>query len=97
MYISQLVKTRDPHPGLLIIAILLPFLLILTSQFLPWICFISCLLPHLYKLYLLSYLVEVLLHLLTYKGDLVYSDLVSKVITSYMLHLHLSLSKLDNA
>jgi hypothetical protein len=25
MYISQLVKTRDPHPGLLTIAILFPF------------------------------------------------------------------------
>jgi hypothetical protein len=40
MYISRLVKTRDLHPGLLIITILspsFPFLLIQTAHLLPLI------------------------------------------------------------
>jgi hypothetical protein len=41
-------------------------------------------------------LVEVLLCLLTLKGDLVYHDLVSKAILSYMLHHHSTSSKSDN-
>jgi hypothetical protein len=46
MYISQLVKTRDLHPGLLTIAILslsFPWLLISTSHLLPFIHLISSL------------------------------------------------------
>jgi hypothetical protein len=66
MYISRLVKTRDPHPGLLSIAILFPFLLIQTSHILPFICFLSSLISPLLFIYYLSILVEVLLCLLTY-------------------------------
>jgi hypothetical protein len=42
-------------------------MLISTSHLLPWICLISSLIYPLYKIYLLSYLVDVLLRLLTYK------------------------------
>jgi hypothetical protein len=81
MYISQLVKTRDLHPGLLIIAILsssFPWLLISTSHLLPFIHLLSSLISPLLFIYYLSILVEVLLHLLTYRGDLVLLYLVSK-------------------
>jgi hypothetical protein len=81
MYISRLVKTRDPHPGLLIIAILspsFPWLLISTSQLLPFIHLISYLISPLLFIYYLSILVEVLLRLLTYRGDLLLLYLVSK-------------------
>jgi hypothetical protein len=43
MYISRLVKTRDPHPSLLIIAIQFPFLLILTVYLLSLIRLLSSL------------------------------------------------------
>jgi hypothetical protein len=81
MYISRLVKTRDPHPGLLSIAILslsFPWLLISTSHLLPWIRLISSLIPSLLYIYCLSILVEVLLRLLTYREDLVLIYLVSE-------------------
>jgi hypothetical protein len=81
MYISQLVKTRDLHPGLLIIAILsssFPWLLISTSHLLPFIHLLSSLISPLLFIYYLSILVEVLLRLLTYRGDLVLLYLVSK-------------------
>jgi recombinational DNA repair protein (RecF pathway) len=72
------VKTRNPHPGLLQIAILFPFLLIQTSHLLPWIHFYLSLLPSIILLYYTSYLVEVLLRLLTCRGDLVLLYLVSE-------------------
>jgi hypothetical protein len=81
MYISRLVKTRDPHPGLLSIAILFPlfpWLLLSTSHLLPYICFISSLVSSLLFIYYLSILVEVLLRLLTYREDLVLLYLVSE-------------------
>jgi hypothetical protein len=81
VYISQLEKTRNPHPGLLSIAILFPifpWLIIPTSHLLPLIRLISFLISHLLFIYYLSILVEVLLHLLTYRGDLVLIYLVSE-------------------
>jgi hypothetical protein len=81
MYISRLVKTRDPHPGLLLITILspsFPWLLISTSHLLPYIRFISSILPSLISIYYLLILVEVLLHLLTTQEDLVLLYLVSE-------------------
>jgi hypothetical protein len=81
MYISRLVKTRSPHSGLLSIAILspsFPWLLILTSPLLPFICLISRLISPLLFIYYLSILVEVLLRLLTYRVDLVLLYLVSE-------------------
>jgi hypothetical protein len=81
MYISRLVKTRDLHPGLLSIAILslsFPWLLISTSPFLPFIRLISSLISSFLFIYYLSILVEVLLRLLTYRGDLVLLYLVSE-------------------
>jgi hypothetical protein len=81
MYISRLVKARDPHPGLLSIAILsptFPWLLISTSHLLPFIRLISSLISPLLFIYYLSILVEVLLRLLTYRGDLVLLYLVSE-------------------
>jgi hypothetical protein len=81
VYISRLVKTRDPHPGLLEIAILFPpfpWLLISTSHLLPFIRLISSLLYSLLSIYYLSILVEVLLRLLTLREDLVLLYLVSK-------------------
>jgi hypothetical protein len=81
MYISRLVKTRDLHPGLLIITILspsFPFLLIQTAHLLPLIHLYSTLIyPFLY-IYYLSILVEVLSCLLTYNRDLVLLYLVSE-------------------
>jgi hypothetical protein len=74
MYISRLVQTRSPHSGLLSIAILspsFPWLLISTSPLLPYIRLISSLISPLLFIYYLSILVEVLLRLLTYRGDLV--------------------------
>jgi hypothetical protein len=81
MYISRLVETRDLHPGLLSIAILspsFPWLLISTSHLLPFIRLISSLISPLLFIYYLSILVEVLLRLLTYRGDLVLLYLVSE-------------------
>jgi hypothetical protein len=81
VYISQLVKTRDPHPDLLLIAILsptFPWLLISTSHLLPYIRLLSSLISPLLSIYYLSILVEVLLRLLTYQGDLVLLYLVSE-------------------
>jgi hypothetical protein len=81
MYISRLVQTRSPHSGLLSIAILspsFPWLLISTSPLLPYICLISSLISPLLFIYYLSILVEVLLRLLTYRGDLVLLYLVSE-------------------
>jgi hypothetical protein len=81
MYISRLVKTRDLHPGLLSIAILspsFPYLLISTSHLLPFIRLLSSLLSPFLFIYYLSILVEVLLCLLTYRGDLVLLYLVSE-------------------
>jgi hypothetical protein len=88
MYISRLVKTRSPHSGLLqslsvfivssILSPSFPFLLISTSHLLPFIRLISRLISPLLFIYYLSILVEVLLRLLTYRGDLVLLYLVSK-------------------
>jgi hypothetical protein len=83
MYISRLVKTRDPHPGLLTIAILspFPFSLFYWPESLPLffiVHFISPQIPFFISIYYLSILVEVLLHLLTYRGDLVLLYLVSE-------------------
>jgi hypothetical protein len=75
------VKTRDPHLGLLQIAILspsFPWLLISTSHLLPYIRFISSILPSIVSIYYLSILVEVLLRLLTTQEDLVLLYLVSE-------------------
>jgi hypothetical protein len=80
VYISRLVKTRDPHPGLLQIAILspsFPWLLISTSHLLPFIHLLSSIIFPLLSIYYLSILVEVLLRLLTNAGDLVLLYLVS--------------------
>jgi hypothetical protein len=81
MYISRLVKTRILHLGLLLIAILspsFPWLLLSTSHLLPYIRLISSLTSPLLFIYYLSILVEVLLCLLTYRGDLVLLYLVSE-------------------
>jgi hypothetical protein len=81
MYISRLVKIRILHLGLLAIAILspsFPWLLISTSPLLPFIRLISSLISPFLFIYYLSILVEVLLHLLTYRGDLVLLYLVSE-------------------
>jgi hypothetical protein len=81
VYISRLVKARIPHSGLLPIAILsptFPCLLISTSPLLPFIHLISTLISPLLFIYYLSILVEVLLRLLTYRGDLVLLYLVSE-------------------
>jgi hypothetical protein len=81
MYISRLVKTRILHLGLLLIAILspsFPWLLLSTSHLLPYIRLISSLISPLLFIYYLSILVEVLLCLLTYRGDLVLLYLVSE-------------------
>jgi membrane-bound metal-dependent hydrolase YbcI (DUF457 family) len=48
------------------------------SHLLPWIRFISRLISPLLFIYYLSILVEVLLRLLTYRGDLVLLYLVSE-------------------
>jgi hypothetical protein len=55
-----------------------PWLLISTSPLLPFICLISTLISPLLFIYYLSILVEVLLRLLTYRGDLVLLYLVSE-------------------
>jgi hypothetical protein len=79
VYISRLVKTRDPHPGLLIITILFPFDLFYWPEFSPlFIHIISSHISPFLFIYYLSILVEVLLHLLTYRGDLVLLYLVSE-------------------
>jgi hypothetical protein len=81
MYISQLVKTRILHLGLLSIAILspsFPWLLISTSHLLPFICLLSSLISPFLFIYYLAILVEVLLRLLTYRVDLVLLYLVSE-------------------
>jgi hypothetical protein len=75
MYISQLVKTRDPYPGLLTITILspsFPFHLFYWPE--TSLYFIITII----SIYYLSILVEVLLRLLTYRGDLVLLYLVSE-------------------
>jgi hypothetical protein len=68
-----------------------------TSHLLPWICLLSSSIPFIFKVDLLSYTAEVLLCLLTNKGDLVYMNIVSKVIHCYVLFHHFHLSKSDNA
>jgi hypothetical protein len=84
MYISRLVKTRNPHPGLLTIAILspkFPFHLFYWPETSPLyfiVTIISSLIPSFIAIYYLSILVEVLLCLLTYRGDLVSLYLVSE-------------------
>jgi hypothetical protein len=84
MYISQLVKTRDPYPGLLTITILspsFPFHLFYWPETSPLyfiVTIISSLIPSFISIYYLSILVEVLLCLLTYRGDLVLLYLVSE-------------------
>jgi hypothetical protein len=55
-----------------------PWLLISTSHLLPFICLISTLISPFFFIYHLSILVEVLLRLLTYRGDLVWLYLVSE-------------------
>jgi hypothetical protein len=55
-----------------------PWLLLSTSHLLPFIRLLSRLISPLYFIYLLSILVEVLLRLLTYRGDLVLLYLVSE-------------------
>jgi hypothetical protein len=55
-----------------------PWLLISTSHLLPLIRFISSIIPSLISIYYLSIWVEVLLRLLTYRGDLVLLYLVSE-------------------
>jgi hypothetical protein len=64
-----------------LIAILSPpfsWLLLSTSHLLPFIRLISRLISSFFFIYLLSILVEVLLRLLTYRGDLVLLYLVSE-------------------
>jgi hypothetical protein len=83
MYISRLVKTRRLHSGLLIIAILssFPFHLFYWPESSPLffiVRFISLNLSSFIFIYYLSILVEVLLRLLTYQGDLVLLYLVSE-------------------
>jgi hypothetical protein len=84
MYISRLVKTRILHLGLLSITILspsFPFHLSYWPETSPLyfiVTIISSLIPSFICIYYLSILVEVLLHLLTYRGDLVLLYLVSK-------------------
>jgi hypothetical protein len=81
MYISQLVKTRNPHPGLLIITILFPFELFYWPVHSPLFFIIHLISSHIspfLSIYRLSILVEVLLCLLTYRGDLVLLYLVSE-------------------
>jgi hypothetical protein len=81
VYISRLVQTRSPHSGLLQIAILspsFPFLLLSTSHLLPFIRILSRLISPLLSIYYLALLVEVLIRLLTYGGDLVLLYLVSE-------------------
>jgi hypothetical protein len=55
-----------------------PWLLISTSPLLPFIRFISTLISPFLFIYYLSILMEVLLRLLTYRGDLVLLYLVSE-------------------
>jgi cytochrome bd-type quinol oxidase subunit 2 len=62
----------------LILSPLFPFLLISTSHLLPFIRLLSRLISPLLFIYYLSILVEVLLRLLTYRGDLVLLYLVSE-------------------
>jgi hypothetical protein len=57
---------------------LFPFLLLSTSYLLPFIRLLSRLISSFFFIYLLSILVEVLLRLLTYRGDLVLLYLVSE-------------------
>jgi hypothetical protein len=84
MYISRLVKTRRLHSGLLIIAILspsFPFHLFYWPESSPHffiVQLISTLISPFIFIYYLSILVEVLLCLLTYRGDLVLLYLVSE-------------------
>jgi hypothetical protein len=78
MYISRLVKTRSPHSGLLQSPSCLlhspsPF-----SIGLNRLLSISSFKSSLLFIYYLSILVEVLLRLLTYRGDLVLLYLVSE-------------------
>jgi hypothetical protein len=73
MYISRLVKTRILHLGLLQLPSCLPHFP--GCSFLP---LISSLISPLLFIYYLSILVEVLLRLLTYRGDLVLLYLVSE-------------------
>jgi hypothetical protein len=84
MYISQLVKTRRLHSGLLTIAILFPsfpFHLFYWPESSPLffiVQLISSHIPFIIVIYYLSILVEVLLCLLTHRGDLVLLYLVSE-------------------
>jgi hypothetical protein len=81
MYISRLVKTRRLHSGLLTITILFPFHLFYWPESSPLffiVCLISSLISPFLFIYYLSILVEVLLRLLTHRGDLVLLYLVSE-------------------
>jgi hypothetical protein len=81
VYISQLVKTRDLHLGPLTIAILFPFHLFYWPESSPLffiVLLISSFISPFLFIYYLSILVEVLLPLLTYRGDLVLLYLVSE-------------------
>jgi hypothetical protein len=86
LYISRLVKTRDPYPGLLQICyqvsffpISLPLLIVIFLFFLSFI--------HLYfQLYACLYLVEVLSGLLTHQGPIVVIHSVQE--PSHVLHCH---------
>jgi hypothetical protein len=81
MYISRLVKTRSLHSGLFQSPSCLLHSLGCSSplsHLLPYIHFISSLISSFLFIYYLSILVEVLLRLLTYRGDLVLLYLVSK-------------------
>jgi membrane-bound metal-dependent hydrolase YbcI (DUF457 family) len=83
MYISRLVKTRRPHSGLLqspsCFSSSFPLAASLSLlHLLPFIRLLSRLISPLFFIYLLSILVEVLLRLLTYRGDLVLLYLVSE-------------------
>jgi hypothetical protein len=81
MYSSRLVKTRTPpflSSSIAILSPSFPWLLLSTSHLLPFIHLLSRLISPLFFIYHLSILVEVLLRLLTYRGDLVLLYLVSE-------------------
>jgi hypothetical protein len=71
-------RVRDKFHRLVILSPSFPWLLISTAPLLPFIRLLSRLISPLFFIYLLSILVEVLLRLLTYRGDLVLLYLVSE-------------------
>jgi hypothetical protein len=93
MYISHLVKTRDPYPGLLQFAIKFPFLSV-CLPFTPLLYSLPFL--HLYfRLYACLYLVEVLSGLLTRRGPIVVTHSVRE--PSCTLHRHIPSPSRTNA